>query len=174
MYHHEYNVIVWYALEVCIIWLAVWSLTPFSTIFQLYRGGQFYWWRKPGVSGENHWPVASRWQTLSHNVVHLALIEIMLYRIHLTSLTEFELRTFVVIGTDWTISCKSDYHKIMSTTVLTIVKFLSFCLLAYHNHMVKWMDNISYCYFQKLIPVSSIHLIVWMTLFNVFTLRQPH
>jgi hypothetical protein len=24
---------------------------------------------------ENHWPVASRWQTLSYNVVHLTLIE---------------------------------------------------------------------------------------------------
>ena len=29
-----------------------------------------------GGSGENHWPVSSHWQTLSHNVVHLAMIEI--------------------------------------------------------------------------------------------------
>ena len=56
-----------------------------------------------GVSRENHRPVASYWQTLSHNIVHIALREI---RIELS----------VVIGNDCIGSCKSNYHTITATT----------------------------------------------------------
>jgi hypothetical protein len=58
------------------------------TLFLLYRGGN---WR----TKENHRPVASHWQTLSHNIVHLALM----------------------IDTDSIGSCKSSYHTITDTTV---------------------------------------------------------
>ena len=44
--------------------LGLWCLTPLSRIFQLYRGGQFYWWRKPEYPEET----IHLSQTLSHNV----------------------------------------------------------------------------------------------------------
>ena len=80
---------------------AWWCLKPLSTIFQLYRGGQFYWRRKLGGSGENQRPVASHWQTLSHIVVHFALIEI---------------QTHNISGDRHWGSSKSNYHNHMITT----------------------------------------------------------
>jgi hypothetical protein len=59
-----------------------------------------------GVLGENHWPVASHWQTLSHSIVSSTPRHERV----------FELTILVVIGTDCTGSCKFNYHTITTMT----------------------------------------------------------
>jgi hypothetical protein len=98
--------------------LELWCLTPLSTIFQLYHRGQFYWMKETRVPGENHRSAASQPQfQLVNAYMNIAykLVLIMLYRVHLASV-RFELTTLVVIGTDCTGNCKSNYHTITTTT----------------------------------------------------------
>ena len=77
----------------------LWYLMPLSTIFQLYHGGQFYWWRKAEYLEKLL--TCRKWLT-NFITVHLAWAGI-------------EHTSLVMIDIGCIGSCKSNYHAITTT-----------------------------------------------------------
>jgi hypothetical protein len=104
------------------------------------------------VPGENHRPVASHWQTLSHNVV-----------------SYFKLRSLVVICTDCISSCKSNYHMItnMTTPVMHEAKqsytfesytpLLALFFYYYHYNPTQMEKKTRWLLFSNLHVMSSLY-----------------
>ena len=74
-------------------------------IFQLYRGGQFYSWRKSECPKK----IPDILQDINKTLITSFCVE------YTSPWAIFYLTTFLIIGTDCTGSCKSNYHTIMTT-----------------------------------------------------------